>query len=124
MPYSRKARIFTRYSYISRFAYVDTRRFQEGSRKQMSTGWFTTMKPTFQNEWLALPPKEAHQVLEKITLLTANPLPDGKLKKQLRHLNREIYRLESGDYRIIYTLQHPYISLLTLRRRKEDTYSQ
>jgi hypothetical protein len=30
----------------------------------MTTTWLTTMKPTFTNEWLALPPKEAHQVVE------------------------------------------------------------
>jgi hypothetical protein len=30
----------------------------------MATAWLTTMKPTFTNDWLALPPKEAHQVLE------------------------------------------------------------
>lgn len=90
----------------------------------MSAEWLTTMKPTFQTEWLALPPKVAHQVLEKIHLLTQNPLPDGNLKKQLTHINREVYRLESGDYRIIYTLQRPYISLLALRRRREDTYDE
>jgi ribonucleotide monophosphatase NagD (HAD superfamily) len=32
----------------------------------MSIKWLVTMKPSFQSEWLALPPKEAHQVLEKI----------------------------------------------------------
>ncbi|MBO0794148.1 MAG: AAA family ATPase [Ktedonobacteraceae bacterium] len=62
--------------------------------------------------------------LEKIHLLTQNPLPDGNLKKQLTHINREVYRLESGDYRIIYTLQRPYISLLALRRRRENTYDE
>ena len=30
----------------------------------MATTRLTTMKPTFTNDWLALPPKEAHQVLE------------------------------------------------------------
>jgi len=90
----------------------------------MSTGWLTTLKPTFQTEWLALPPKESHQVLEKIALLTKDPHPDGKLKKQLTHINRQLHRLESGDYRIIYTFEYPYISLLALRRRKEDTYDE
>lgn len=90
----------------------------------MSTDWLTTMKPTFQIEWLALPPKVSHQVLEKINLLTKDPLPDGNIKKQLIHINREIYRLESGDYRIFYTLDQPYISLLALRRRREDTYDE
>lgn len=88
----------------------------------MSSEWLITIKPTFQTEWLALPPKIAHQILEKIHYLTQDPLPDGDLKKQLTHINRDIYRLESGDYRIMYTLQHPYISLLRLEKRQESTY--
>ncbi|EFH84792.1 UvrD-helicase domain-containing protein [Ktedonobacter racemifer] len=90
----------------------------------MSSEWLTTMKPTFQTEWLALPPKIAHQILEKIHYLTQDPLPDGDLKKQLTHNNRDVYRLESGDYRIMYTLQHPYISLLHLEKRQEKTYKK
>ena len=89
-----------------------------------NTGWLTTMKETFQTEWLALPPKEAHQVLEKITLLTRDPHPDGNLKKQLTHINRQLHRLESGNYRIFYTFDQPYISLLALRRRRENTYDE
>jgi superfamily I DNA/RNA helicase/mRNA-degrading endonuclease RelE of RelBE toxin-antitoxin system len=90
----------------------------------LDTGWLTTMKETFQAEWLALPPKESHQVLEKINLLTKDPRPDGNLKKQLTHINRQLHRLESGNYRIFYTFAHPYISLLALRRRRENTYDE
>jgi mRNA-degrading endonuclease RelE of RelBE toxin-antitoxin system len=42
------------------------------------------MKPSFTNEWLALPPKETHQVLEKIKQLEQDPTPDAKVKKQLK----------------------------------------
>ena len=88
----------------------------------MNTTWLTTMKPSFQTEWLALPPKEAHQVLEKIKLLSEDPTPDAKVKKQIKkYKDVHFYRIRSGDYRIFYTFEHPYISLLGLRRRNEDT---
>ncbi len=82
------------------------------------------MKPSFQTEWLALPPKEAHQVLEKIKLLSEDPTPDAKVKKQLPHMHGKLHRIRSGDYRIFYTFEQPYISLLALRRRNEDTYDE
>ena len=88
----------------------------------MTTQWLTTMKPSFQNQWLALPPKEVHQVLEKIDLLTKDPTPDAKVKKQLKYMNGKLHRIRCGDYRILYTFEKPYISLLELRRRDDDTY--
>ncbi len=90
----------------------------------MTTQWLTTMKPSFQTEWLALPPKEAHQVLEKIKLLSEDPTPDAKVKKQLKYMHGKLHRLRSGNYRIFYTFEQPYISLLALRRRDDDTYDE
>src|SRR6266702_2012074 len=90
----------------------------------MATAWLTTMKPGFTNEWLILPPKEARQVLEKINLLARDPTPDAKVKKQLPHLNGKLHRIRSGNYRIFYTFEQPYISILALRRRDDDTYDE
>ena len=90
----------------------------------IGTKWLVTMKPSFQTAWLALPPKETRQILEKIALLTADPLPDSKVKKQLKYLDGKLHRMRSGDYRIFYTFQQPYISLLSLVRRSEDTYDE
>ena len=90
----------------------------------MATIWLTTMKPGFTNEWLALPPKEAHQVLEKINLLVQDPTPDAKVKRQLKYMNGRLHRIRSGDYRIFYTFEQPYISILALRRRDDDTYDE
>jgi len=90
----------------------------------MGTQWLTTMKPGFTNEWLALPPKEARQVLEKINLLAKDPTPDAKVKKQLKHIDPRLHRIRAGDYRILYTFEEPYISLLGVRRRREDTYDE
>ena len=90
----------------------------------MGTQWLTTMKPSFTNEWLTLAPKEAHKVLEKINLLVQDPTPDAKVKKQLKYMNGKLHRIRSGDYRIFYTFEQPYISILALRRRDDDTYDE
>src|SRR2546426_2559762 len=93
-------------------------------RDFMSIQWSTTMKQSFQTDWLALPPKEAHQVLEKIALLAQDPTPDAKVKKQLKYMHGKLHRIRSGDYRIFYTFEYPYISILALRRRNDDTYDE
>jgi mRNA-degrading endonuclease RelE of RelBE toxin-antitoxin system len=89
-----------------------------------NTEWRITQKPDFLQAMLALPPKEVHQVLEKINLLTQDPTPDAKVKKQLKYMNGRLHRIRSGDYRIFYTFEHPYISILALRRRGDDTYDE
>lgn len=96
----------------------------DGSSSSTRPGWLATMKFNFTNEWLALSPKETHQVLAKIKLLEQDPTPDAKVKKQLKHIDPRLHRIRCGDYRIFYTFERPYISLLALRRRKEDTYDE
>src|SRR5258708_29593380 len=88
----------------------------------MSTRWIISLKASFTAEWLALPPKEAPHILDKIKLLTEDPTPDAKTKKQLKHIDPRLHRIRCGDYRIFYTFEAPYISLLSVQRRKEDTY--
>ncbi len=45
----------------------------------MSTEWRITQKPDFFKALLALPPKETHQVLEKINLLMQDPALASKV---------------------------------------------
>src|SRR5207302_9301093 len=90
----------------------------------MSTEWRITQKPDFFKALLALPPKETQQVQEKINLLAQDPTPDAKVKKQLKHIDPRLHRIRAGDYRIFYTFEEPYISLLAVRRRREDTYDE
>jgi len=71
--------------------------------------------------WRALPDREEQQVLEKIKILEMDPSPDGKTKKKIKEWD-DVYRLRCGDYRILYTYKDPYVSLLKLERRNEDTY--
>src|SRR2546429_6368975 len=90
----------------------------------MKAQWFITQKPDFFKTLLALSPKETHQVLEKIEMLAQDPTPDAKVKKQLKYMNGKLHRIRCGDYRIFYTFEHPYISILALRRRGNDTYEE
>ncbi len=90
----------------------------------MSDTWLITQKPSFLTEWLGLPPKESHQVLEKINLLLQDPTPDAKVKKQLKYMGGKLHRLRAGHYRIFYTFEHPYVSLLALRKRDDNTYDE
>ncbi len=90
----------------------------------MTTEWRITQKPDFYKALLALPPKEMHQIIEKVNLLAQDPTPDAKVKKQLPHMNGRLHRIRSGNYRIFYTFEYPYISILALRRRKDDTYNE
>src|SRR5436190_16974310 len=96
---------------------------------QMGGEWLWTPKPSFTAEWRALPRKDEHLVFEKIKLLEQDPTPDGKKKIHLKYMeskykDKDLYRLRCGNYRIFYTYKDPYISLLALRRRSEDTYDE
>jgi superfamily I DNA/RNA helicase/mRNA-degrading endonuclease RelE of RelBE toxin-antitoxin system len=93
-----------------------------GGNNLMNSEWVPTFKPSFLLQLHALPAKEMQQVLGKINMLLEDPLPHGKVKKQLTHINRNLYRLKSGDYRITYTFSDPYISILELVRRDDNTY--
>src|SRR5947209_9289480 len=88
----------------------------------MTTQWQISMKPVFLHGVIALAAKEVHQVMAKVDMLVQYPLPDGRVKKQLTHLPGKPYRIRSGDYRIIYTVEKQSISVLKLERRREDTY--
>lgn len=90
----------------------------------MATEWRITQKPDFYKALLALPPKEMHQIIEKVNLLAQDPTPDAKVKKQLKYMNGRLHRIRCGDYRIFYTFEYPYISILALRRRDDDTYDE
>src|SRR5689334_19171431 len=86
--------------------------------------WNLTIKPSFLTELIALPPKEGAQIQKKLALLTEDPTPDAKTKKQLKYMGGRLHRLRSGHFRVFYTFEQPYISVLALRRRDDDTYDE
>lgn len=83
-----------------------------------------TIKPAFLSALLGLPAKAVAQVTQKLDGLVKDPSPDGHSKKHLSHLPGKLHRLRSGDYRVIYTYDERYVSVLALRRREKDTYDE
>ncbi|MGH2493410.1 MAG: UvrD-helicase domain-containing protein [Ktedonobacteraceae bacterium] len=88
----------------------------------MAQQWQITMKPRFVQDIITLQPKEVKQVMEKVDILRQNPLADDKLKLKIKHNFSEVYRIRSGDYRILYKITRQEVKVLTVRRRKESTY--
>ncbi len=86
------------------------------------TDWLTTMKPAFLHELTALDKMDVAQVMKKVELLTKDPRPDAKVKKQLKNMGGKLHRLRAGGFRILYTFAEPYVSLLSVRKRDESTY--
>lgn len=76
-------------------------------------------KPTFTNQLLAIPKEFVMQILEKIEFLRDDPHPDGKLKKKLHGYKGDVYRLRSGDFRIIYACGDGWVALLGVDSRKD-----
>ena len=90
----------------------------------MTAEWRITQKPDFYKALVEVPPKEMHQIIEKVNLLAQDPTPDAKVKRQLKYMHGRLHRIRSGDYRIFYTFEYPYISILALRFRDDDTYDE
>lgn len=76
-------------------------------------------KRTFTNQLLAFPKEQVVQILEKIQVLQDDPKPHGNLKKKLHGYTGAVYRLRSGDYRIIYTYGDGWVVLMGVDARKD-----
>nr|BBH95986.1 DNA helicase [Thermogemmatispora argillosa] len=85
--------------------------------------WYLLQKPEFVRALQTLAPKEVRLVIEKLNLLLQDPSPDGHTRCHVRHMGVPLYRLRCGAYRIFYRFERPYICVLALRRRDQDTYS-
>ena len=68
----------------------------------------------------ALPPKIRRQVARRVDLLAAHPrAPDSKKLQGLENL----YRVRSGDYRIVYQIQDKKLLVLVVRiGNRRDVY--
>ena len=66
-----------------------------------------------------IPKKNARRLADKIRELRENPRPT-----QSRHLDREMYRLRDGDYRVIYAVfdEEGVVYVGKIARRSEKTY--
>lgn len=80
-----------------------------------------TIKPSCMREIAAFPSERAGLLWDKINQIVADPLPDGKVKKKLKG-GDGIYRLRVAEHRVFYRFGETWVSLLGIRRRREDTY--
>ncbi len=76
-------------------------------------------KPTFTNQLLDLPSRELGHVLQKVKLLQESPAPDAKNKKRLVGYKGPVYRIRSGDYRILYSFGDGWVTLLGVDKRAD-----
>lgn len=77
-------------------------------------------KPTFTNQLLAIPRERIGQVLAKIEKeLRPDPSPHDPIKKKLHGYQGKVYRLRSGDYRVLYTYGEGWVTLLGVDDRKD-----
>lgn len=86
--------------------------------------YILSQRPSFLNELCALDPKELAHVAEKLKLLCHDPSPDGSARKRLKYLGGKLHRLRSGKFRVIYTYDAEYVSLIAVRKREDDTYDE
>jgi mRNA interferase RelE/StbE len=69
---------------------------------------------------ISLPRKIQRQISEKIDMLAQNTRPPGV--KKLKGL-ADLYRIRSGDYRIVFRIQHKKLLLLVVRiGHRRDIY--
>jgi mRNA interferase RelE/StbE len=68
----------------------------------------------------SLQKRERRQVIKKIQALAADPHPPGsKLVTGVRDSNDPVYRVRSGDYRILYVVKELTVCVLDIDHRKD-----
>jgi len=59
------------------------------------------------------------KILPDIKNLSSNPFPSGSSIKKLKGFKRPLYRLRSGDFRILYRVESHTITIMRVINRKE-----
>ena len=67
---------------------------------------------------LSLPSKDKQKIAALIDQLASEPRPDGCRK--LKDKNNDLYRLRSGDYRIVYQVKDKVLTVLVLKIGRRD----
>jgi len=65
-----------------------------------------------------LPVKIQKQIVSDLKLLLSNPHPQGNKIKKLKGFGFSLFRLRSGDYRVLYRIDAKEITLLRIIDRK------
>jgi len=64
-------------------------------------------------------PVQREQILSAIKSLSTNPLPSGIRIKKLKGFKPPLYRLRSGDFRILYRIQSNDVTIMNVLDRKD-----
>ncbi len=77
------------------------------------------LHPRVEKQLSKIPKKNARSLADKIRALKENPRPE-----QSKHLDRQMYRLRDGDYRVIYAVfdDDEVVFVGKVARRNEKTY--
>ncbi|MBI5560890.1 MAG: type II toxin-antitoxin system RelE/ParE family toxin [Deltaproteobacteria bacterium] len=59
------------------------------------------------------------QIISDVRKLGHNPLPGGNNIKKLKGFNPPLYRLRSGDYRVLYRVAGQLVTVMRVINRKE-----
>ncbi len=71
----------------------------------------------FLKELTGLPPKHFKQVVSKALALASEPFPSDA--KQLQGYD-DLFRIDSGEYRIVYTVTETEVKLIIVGKRNDD----
>mgnify|MGYP001575333501 CR=1 FL=1 len=63
--------------------------------------------------------RNREQIISDIKTLCDNPLPIGANIKKLKGFNPPLYRLRSGDYRVLYRIEGLFVTIMRVINRKE-----
>jgi mRNA interferase RelE/StbE len=69
-------------------------------------------KPSAVKELAGMPKQDRHRIATRIDALAADPRPDGVTKLAGAE---SLYRIRSGDFRVIYEIQDKRVLVLVLR---------
>jgi len=73
-----------------------------------------------QKDLLRLPPAIRLQILANMKSLKTGPLPTGKSDIKILHGFRPVlFRLQSGDFRVVYRLREKVVEIVAVINRKE-----
>lgn len=57
-----------------------------------------------------IPKKDRLKIIEKIDALEHDPMPSGSIK--LQGVKEALYRIRSGDYRVVYSIKRDHLIVL------------
>lgn len=59
-----------------------------------------------------IPKKDRYKIIEKIDALEQDPTPAGSIK--LKGYKEVLYRIRSGDYRVVYSIKQEVLTILVV----------